>query len=125
MTLGSILVAFAGLMGAAGVSLAAVAAHAAPSTGLDSAAYMLLAHAAGVAALGAALECRLVWRPLGTIAAVGLIAGQALFAADIAVRALMHGRLFPFAAPIGGTLTILAWVAVALAAVLALAKRQP
>jgi uncharacterized membrane protein SpoIIM required for sporulation len=41
-----ILITLAGLMGASGVILGAVGAHVAPGTGLDSAAYMLLFHAA-------------------------------------------------------------------------------
>jgi uncharacterized membrane protein YgdD (TMEM256/DUF423 family) len=42
--------------------------------------------------------------------------GASLFAADIACRTFAEARLFPMAAPIGGTLMILAWVALALAA---------
>src|ERR1700748_1393291 len=50
----AILIALAGLMGAGGVVLAAAGAHMAPGAGLDSAAYMLLFHAAAVLG-GAAL----------------------------------------------------------------------
>jgi hypothetical protein len=42
----TILIVLAGLMGAGGVILAAVGAHATPGAGLDSAAYMLLFHVA-------------------------------------------------------------------------------
>jgi hypothetical protein len=38
----TLLIALAGLMGAAGIMLAAAGAHAAPGAGLDGAAYMLL-----------------------------------------------------------------------------------
>jgi uncharacterized membrane protein YgdD (TMEM256/DUF423 family) len=48
----TILLILAGLMGAAGVVLAAAGAHAAPTAGLDSAAYLLLFHATAI--LGAA-----------------------------------------------------------------------
>lgn len=41
--------------------------------------------------------------------------GAALFAADLAARAFAGGRLFPFAAPIGGLATIAAWLALAAA----------
>ena len=50
-----ILITLAGLMGAGGVILGAVGAHVAPGTGLDSAAYMLLFHAAAILAPGTAL----------------------------------------------------------------------
>ncbi len=45
-----ILIALAGLMGAAGVMLAAAGAHGKPGSGLDSAGYLLLIHAAAVIA---------------------------------------------------------------------------
>src|SRR3972149_3679102 len=44
------LIALAGLMGAAGVVLAAAGAHGKPATGLDSAGYLLLIHAVAVIA---------------------------------------------------------------------------
>jgi uncharacterized membrane protein YgdD (TMEM256/DUF423 family) len=40
-----------------------------------------------------------------------------LFSGDIAARVLMGGRLFPMAAPIGGSLLILGWLVVGLSAV--------
>jgi hypothetical protein len=43
-----IFIVLAGLMGASGIVVAAAGAHAAPGTGLDSAAYMLLFHAVAV-----------------------------------------------------------------------------
>jgi uncharacterized membrane protein YgdD (TMEM256/DUF423 family) len=42
-------------------------------------------------------------------------AGSALFAADLAAHALTGARLFPFAAPIGGSAMILSWLALAIA----------
>jgi uncharacterized membrane protein YgdD (TMEM256/DUF423 family) len=45
-----------------------------------------------------------------------MLLGTALFAGDIALRGFEAGQLFPMAAPIGGSLTIFAWVLVALAA---------
>ena len=40
-------------------------------------------------------------------------AGASLFAADLAYHAFAGARLFPFAAPIGGSAMILAWLALA------------
>jgi uncharacterized membrane protein YgdD (TMEM256/DUF423 family) len=47
-------------------------------------------------------------------AAFALQAGVTLFAADLAARVWLGGKLFPFAAPLGGGATILAWLALAL-----------
>jgi uncharacterized membrane protein YgdD (TMEM256/DUF423 family) len=40
-------------------------------------------------------------------------AGVSLFSADLISRAYLEGRLFPMAAPLGGGLTLLAWLALA------------
>lgn len=117
-----LLIVFAGLMGAAGIALAAASTHAAPGPGLDSAAYMLLFHAAAVAALVGLLDGGLVWRPLGLAAAAGLVLGAGLFSGDIALRALAHARLFPMAAPTGGIVMMAAWLAVAIAGLVALLR---
>jgi uncharacterized membrane protein YgdD (TMEM256/DUF423 family) len=66
----------AGLMGAGGVILAAAGAHASPGAGLDSAADMLLFHAAAVLGGAALLLQGQLWWPL---ALVGWVAGGALF----------------------------------------------
>ena len=116
----TILIVFAGLMGAAGVVLLAAAAHAAPGTGLDSAGQMLLFHALAAVAVAAALSQGLVFRPLAVAAAIGLIAGAALFSGDIALRAFAGHRLFPMAAPSGGVILIASWLALAVAAMVAL-----
>jgi uncharacterized membrane protein YgdD (TMEM256/DUF423 family) len=47
------------------------------------------------------------------------VLGSALFAGDIALRAFVGHRLFPMAAPTGGGVLILAWLALAVAAILA------
>ena len=116
----TILIALAGLMGAAGVVLAAAGAHGRPGAGLDSAGYLLLIHAAAVIAGAAALRSGLMLRPLGLIVLWGFVAGAGLFAADVAARAYLGHRLFPFAAPAGGSLLILAWLALVAAALAAL-----
>lgn len=110
------LAAAAGLMGAAGVALAAVAAHRLPTPAMASAAQMLMVHAAAVLAI-AGWAVRSVhaagwWRVAGRV----MLLGVALFAGDVALRGFEVGQLFPMAAPVGGSLTILSWVLVAVAA---------
>jgi uncharacterized membrane protein YgdD (TMEM256/DUF423 family) len=113
----STLIVLASLMGATGVVLAAAAAHAAPGAGLDSAAYLLLFHA--VAVLGAAglTQQGLLGPSAALVAMAGFVAGGALFAGDVSMRAFAGHRLFPMAAPTGGTILILAWLVLAAAAV--------
>jgi uncharacterized membrane protein YgdD (TMEM256/DUF423 family) len=50
----------------------------------------------------------------------GFILGAALFAADVAARAYLSHRLFPFAAPAGGMIMIVSWLGLAVAALAAL-----
>ena len=118
----TVLIALAGLMGAAGVILLAAGAHAAPGAGLGGAGHMLLFHAAAVIAAACALQEGLVDRPVASVAAIGLVVGAALFAGDISMRAFAGHRLFPMAAPIGGVILIASWLAIALAAVIAFAR---
>jgi uncharacterized membrane protein YgdD (TMEM256/DUF423 family) len=117
-----VLIALAGLMGAAGVVLLAAAAHAAPGAGLESAGQMLLFHAAAVVAATTALYQGLLLRPGGIGAAIGFIVGAALFSGDIAMRAFAGHRLFPFAAPSGGFILIASWLVLAVAALLVLVR---
>jgi uncharacterized membrane protein YgdD (TMEM256/DUF423 family) len=112
------LIVLAGLMGAGGVVLAAAAAHAAPGAGLDSAGHMLLFHAAALLAGAAVLQTGLLWRPLALVALLGFALGSLLFAGDLTLRAFAGHRLFPMAAPTGGTVLIVAWLALALAALI-------
>ena len=115
-----ILIALAGLMGAAGIMLTAAGAHGRPGVGLDSAGYLLLIHAVAVIAGAIAIRQGLLLRPLGLIAVCGFILGAALFAADVAARAYLGGRLFPFAAPTGGMIMIVSWLGLIAAALAAL-----
>jgi len=119
----SMLLVLASLAGACGVVLAAAAAHVAPASGLDSAAYLLLFHA--VAVLGAAglTDRGLLWRPMALVAMAGFVVGSGLFAGDIAMRAFAK-RLFPMVAPAGGTLLILAWLVLAVAAIVAVGRTR-
>jgi uncharacterized membrane protein YgdD (TMEM256/DUF423 family) len=115
-----IVIALAGLMGAAGILLAAAGAHGKPGVGLDSAGYLLLSHAAAAIAVTLAARSGLVLRPLGTVVTSGFVLGAALFAADVAARAYLDTRLFPFAAPAGGMILILSWLVLVAAALFAL-----
>ena len=115
-----ILIALAGLMGVAGIMLTAASAHSKPGVGLDSAGYLLLIHAVAVIAGIAAIRSGVILRPLDLIALCGFALGAALFAADVAARAYLGGRLFPFAAPSGGVILIVSWLTLIAAALAAL-----
>lgn len=119
-----IFVICAAAMGAGGVVLAAAAAHAAPHAGLDSAAYILLFHAAALTGGTALTQQGLVWRPLAVWALAGFVAGAALFAGSVALRTFAGYRLFPMAAPTGGTILILAWLLLGAAAIAAITRRM-
>ncbi len=119
----TILLILAGLMGAAGVILAAAGAHAAPTAGLDSAAYLLLFHAVAMLGGSALLQQGQLWRPLALLVLVAWVAGAALFAGDVSARAFMGHRLFPMAAPTGGMILIVAWLGFAVAALVGALQR--
>jgi uncharacterized membrane protein YgdD (TMEM256/DUF423 family) len=109
----------AGVMGACGVALAAAAAHGTSATGLDSAAWLLLFHATALLGAASLVGQRLLWRPLALPAMACFVLGGGLFAGDIAMRAFADHRLFPMAAPTGGTLLLTGWVVLAAAALAA------
>ncbi len=117
-----ILIAFAGLMGAGGIALAAAGAHMAPGTGLDGAAYMLLFHAAAVVGGAALVQQGVLWRPLALFVLAAWVLGAVLFSGDIAMRAFAAHRLFPMAAPSGGMILIGAWLALTVAAIVAMVR---
>ncbi|HLN08478.1 MAG TPA: DUF423 domain-containing protein [Xanthobacteraceae bacterium] len=116
MSMTSLLIGLAGLMGAAGVVLAAASAHAGSGVRLDSAGYMLLFHAPALMSGVIALDRGLLWRPFGMAALGGFVIGSTLFAGDVALRAFAGSRLFPMAAPTGGIILIVSWLALAAAA---------
>lgn len=118
----TVLIALAGLMGASGIILAAAGAHAAPNAGLESAAYMLLFHAAALLGGAALAQQGLLWRPLTFAVLIAWVVGAALFSGDIALRAFAGHRLFAMAAPTGGVILIAAWLALAVAAIAALLR---
>jgi len=106
----------AGLMGAAGVALAAAAAHGGDASRLSPASSMLLFHAPAILAALALVQQGVLPPMLGRVAIAGLLLGTALFSGDLTWRHFMSSALFPMAAPIGGTLLIASWLALAIAA---------
>ncbi|MEO3997130.1 DUF423 domain-containing protein [Mesorhizobium sp. CAU 1732] len=106
---GPTLIAAAGLCGAAGVALSAAAAHVGGGN-LGTAANFLLMHAPALLAIGLLGQRRSL-----TIAGYVLLLGMALFCGDLVARETIGQRLFPMAAPAGGILMILGWLAIAVA----------
>jgi len=111
-----ILVALAGLMGAAGVALAAASAHQPDAMRLAAASSMLLFHATAVLAAVLLLERLIVHPGIGLAAGFAFVAASALFAGDLTLRQYAGHGLFPMAAPTGGTLLIVSWLILAAAA---------
>ena len=112
----SLFLVIAGLFGAAGIALAAAGAHAAPSAGLESASNILLFHALAILGGTALLLEGMLSRQLAVVALAGWALGTILFSGDVALRVFLGHRLFPMAAPTGGTILILAWLVLAAAA---------
>lgn len=104
------LIFFGGLCGALGVSLSAVAAHHPSGSVLASGAQMLLFHAPAFLALAALVKINALRGWAVALGAVLLALGLAFFAGDLSFRALLGHRLFPYAAPVGGSALIAGWV---------------
>ena len=111
-----ILIILAGIMGADGVILAAASAHQGDATRLVPASSMLLFHATAVLAAVALAERGIIHLRIGIAAAFGFVLAAALFAGDLTLRHYAGHSLFPMAAPTGGTLLIVSWLALAVAA---------
>jgi uncharacterized membrane protein YgdD (TMEM256/DUF423 family) len=111
-----ILVILAGIMGADGIILAAASAHQPDATRLASASSMLLFHATAVLAVVALAERGVIHLRIGIAAAFGFFVAAALFAGDLTMRQYAGHSLFPMAAPTGGTLLIVSWLVLAVAA---------
>ena len=111
-----ILIILAGVMGADGVILAALSAHQPDATVLASASSMLLFHATALLGAVALIERGVVHAPIGLTAAFGFFLGAALFAGAVTLRHFTGHSLFPMAAPTGGTLLIISWLALAVSA---------
>ncbi len=106
------LILAAGLCGAVGVALAAVAAHGdAPNA--QTASTFLLVHAAAFLSAGL-----IAFNPPLRWAAGVLVAGVVLFSADLVSRDFTDSRLFSMAAPAGGFLMIIGWLGVGISAFL-------
>jgi len=116
MTTYRILIVLAGLMGAAGVMLAAASAHLADAARLAAASSMLLFHACAVLGAVALGDRGLLHARVGLVAAFGFVVASALFAGDLTLRQYAGHGLFPLAAPTGGTLLIVSWLVLALSA---------
>jgi uncharacterized membrane protein YgdD (TMEM256/DUF423 family) len=112
-SLAAILTTVAALQGGAGVSLAAAAAHVDANPLLATASQFLMIHAAAGLALAGRADAVTLGRRLFAGAALAMQAGVTLFAGDLVARVYLGGKLFPYAAPVGGSLTILAWFALA------------
>jgi uncharacterized membrane protein YgdD (TMEM256/DUF423 family) len=111
-----ILVILAAVMGADGVILAALAAHQADAMRLASASSMLLFHSVAVLAVVALTERGVIHVRIGVAAAFGFVLAAVLFAGDLSLRQFAGHSLFPMAAPAGGTLLIVSWLLLAVAA---------
>jgi uncharacterized membrane protein YgdD (TMEM256/DUF423 family) len=110
--------AASGLTGAGGIILASAAAHGVPDPRLQTAANFLMLHATAtlaVCGISMAVPQRGIW----FLGVAGLfLSGSLLFGGDLSARALAGTRLFPMAAPLGGTLLIFGWALVTLAALI-------
>jgi uncharacterized membrane protein YgdD (TMEM256/DUF423 family) len=111
-----ILIILAGVMGADGVVLAAASAHLPDATRLASASSMLLFHAVAVLGVVALTERGLLHVRIGLAAGWAFVIAAALFAGDLTMRQYAGHSLFPMAAPTGGTLLIVSWLLLAVAA---------
>ncbi len=103
-------------MGADGVMLAAASAHQSDATRLAAASSMLLFHASAVLGAVALTERGVIHLRIGIAAAWGFVIASALFAGELTMRQYAGQSLFPMAAPTGGTLLIVSWLALAVAA---------
>ncbi|TCL74535.1 DUF423 domain-containing protein [Rhizobium sp. BK251] len=105
----------AGLLGFAGVALAAVAAHGGGDAQLPaSASAMCLAHAPALLALAiGASKIRIAW-----LAGLLIGVGTLLFAGDLVSLRFAGSGLFPLAAPTGGFTMMFGWLAVAAGSVM-------
>ena len=108
------LLAIAGLLGAAGVALSALASHIGDTRLLGNAATICLAHGPALLALFAGYE------RIRTALAAGLLIGlgSLLFTLDLVSRSQLGQGLFPMSAPLGGMAMILGWLAVLIGAFL-------
>jgi uncharacterized membrane protein YgdD (TMEM256/DUF423 family) len=118
-----LILVWAGLAGAAGVGLAAAAAHKVDSPALASSATLLTLHAAASVGI-IAVAMRAAWRKLWGAAALLMLFAACLFTGEIAYHTFTSDASYQMLAPVGGSLMILSWLLVAVLAIAeALAKR--
>ncbi|MFC4625714.1 DUF423 domain-containing protein [Daeguia caeni] len=98
-----------GICGVLGIAAYAGAAHGSANY-LGTIAPLLLAHAPALLVLSIIAATSRA----ANIGAAILIVGLALFCGDLIYRDLASSRLFPFAAPTGGTLMMLGWLCIAI-----------
>ena len=98
----------AGLIGAAGVALAARGSHGGEAN-LTIAANFLLLHAAAL--IGISL---LAANRVSLVAGYVLVVGLIVFCGDLVLHAMLGTPLFPMAAPIGGFGLIAGWLLLSL-----------
>ncbi|MEN5276154.1 DUF423 domain-containing protein [Brucella sp. TWI432] len=97
----------AGLCGALAIAAYAGAAHGGENH-LSAIAPILLGHAPALLVLSLIIPNSRV----ANIGAAVLVAGLVLFCGDLFMRDMIGNRLFPMAAPTGGSLMILGWLVV-------------
>jgi uncharacterized membrane protein YgdD (TMEM256/DUF423 family)/predicted kinase len=110
-----VLATVAALLGVAGVALAALSTHADGGELGRTAAQFLILHAGvlvGVTAHARVTDRRTARALL--VAGGALALGTLVFSGDLTMRAFAGERLFPMAAPTGGSLMILSWIALSL-----------
>lgn len=101
-----------GLCGAVGVALSAVAAHRGGAF-IGTAASFLLMHAPVFLLAGLIGGNRLL-----RVGSLALLAGLVVFSGDLLARDFLETRLFPMAAPVGGTLLIVGWLTISASALM-------
>jgi len=108
-----VLASVAALMGAAGVALAAAGVHENGGELVLRSSRFLLLHAC--AALAIAAHARVATASARALIIVGFVmeAGAILFSAELAIHVFAGVRIFRFAAPVGGTTMLVAWIALA------------
>ncbi len=116
-------------MGAGGVALAAATAHAGGGEMGQTAAYFLILHAAALLGVTACARAPMPPTPLRARHARRRRRpwprhDRFQRRSHDAARAFAGARLFPLAAPIGGSLMILAWLALAAVFIFSAARRR-
>jgi uncharacterized membrane protein YgdD (TMEM256/DUF423 family) len=116
------LIVVAGLYGALGVATAAAAAHMTGDPRLGTASTFLMLHAAALVGMAAAARAFGLGRWIA-LPAWGVALGALLFCGDLIIRVAYGASPLPMAAPIGGTILIIGWLALSIGAALGALRR--